>query len=130
MKSKTDEVYRETPPTPNSEYIKKNYILGNIRKEIILGAEISIRKRIMGSTYFLQVINLCLQRSQTWDLIRIRLKGKRIGKTLIIREAEKVDISHSLETSLKEADIGYKICGDKVAASQTDAEIIRHEFIY
>ena len=56
----------------------------------------------MGGIDFSPVMNLFLQRCQIWNLIIIRLKGKIIGKTLILQEAEKEDFCHPLEASLGE----------------------------
>ena len=56
----------------------------------------------MGGIDFSPVMNLFLQRCQIWNLIIIRLKGKIIGKSLILQEAEKEDFCHPLEASLGE----------------------------
>ena len=52
------------------------------------------RKRIMRGINFLPVIILWLQQCQTWNLVRIILKSNRIGRTPILWEAEKLDISN------------------------------------
>ena len=50
------------------------------RKEKMVVAENSCQKRGMGGIGFSSDTNLWLQQRQTWKLIRISLKGKRIGK--------------------------------------------------
>ena len=47
------------------------------------------------------MMNLWLQPRQTWNLIRKRLKGNKLGKTLVLQEASKSGISHPLEASLE-----------------------------
>ena len=48
----------------------------------------------MGGIGFSPVMNLWLQRRQTWNLNRIGLKGNKIVKTLILMETENSDISN------------------------------------
>ena len=67
----------------------------------MVAAENICIKLLMGGTNLSPVMNLWLQRCQTWNLIIIKLKGRRIGKTLILREAEKACISYPLEASLE-----------------------------
>ena len=80
----------------------------------MLAAENICRKRGTGGIDFSPVMNLWLQRCQTRKLIRRMSKVKRIVKTWIIREEEKSDIYHPLESSLEEVDRGYKLFLDKV----------------
>ena len=79
---------------------------------------------------FLPVINLCLQGRPTWNLIRRRLKEKRIGKIFIIWRSAKANISHPLEETLGESERGYKLCGGEVAALRTYSKIMRQDFLY
>ena len=51
---------------------------------------------------------------QTLNLIRRKIRGKRIGCTLIIRESEYVGMYHPLDVSTEEAYRWYKLCVDKV----------------
>ena len=51
---------------------------------------------------FLPVVKLWLQRHQTWNLIRRKLKVKIVGKTLIIWEFSEEYISRPLEVSFEE----------------------------
>ena len=67
MEVKTGAVYRDTKLTPDSECIKKQYGINNLRKEIILVAENRFIKRIMGGINLLAVVNLWLKWHQTWD---------------------------------------------------------------
>ena len=66
----------------------------------MVSTEKSAEKKRMQGINFLPVINLCLQGRPTWNLIRRRLKGKRIGKPLILRESYKADIYNPLKASL------------------------------
>ena len=76
------------------------------------------------------MMNLWLQPRQTWNLIRKRLKGNKLGKTLVLQEASKSGISHPLEASLEESEIWYKLCGDEVVDLQPYAKILRQGLFY
>ena len=58
------------------------------------------------------------------------MEVKKIGKTSIIQEWVKVDISNSLEVYHDYAKRGYMLLGDKLSALRPYAEITRHDFLY
>ena len=78
---------------------------------------------------FLPVVKLWLQRHQTWNLIRRKLKVKIVGKTLIIWEFSEEDISRPLEGSLEEVQGGYKIYGVKIATLRPYLKIMIQGFL-
>ena len=59
-----------------------------------------------------------------------RLKENRIRKHFILQEAKSSDISHTLEASLKESQIRYKLCGENLETLLPYFEMMRQYFLY
>ena len=57
----------------------------------------------MGYIDLYTMVNICIERLQTWNLIIKRFKWSRIGHVSTIVDAEKYGILHPLEESLEES---------------------------
>ena len=84
----------------------------------------------MGRIYLSPTLTVSLKSNKMWNLINLGVKIKYISPSLILIETTKTDLSNTLNTSLEEAERGFKWCVNEVYCSKTQATVIRQDFLY